>query len=60
MKTPLVALLLLSLALTGCIVGVGGDYDHHGYNGHGWGGHNESEFRDGGSSKDTPMLVGRI
>jgi hypothetical protein len=38
MKTTLVALLLFSLALAGCIVEPGGGYDHRGCcdRGHGW------------------------
>jgi len=42
MKTTLVALLLFSLALAGCVVVPvgGGGYDHRGWGGHG-------EFHDG-------------
>jgi hypothetical protein len=46
MKTTLVALLLLSLALTGCVVDAGGGYGHRGYDGNGWSGH--GEFHDSG------------
>jgi len=41
MKTTLVALLLLSLALTGCVVEPGGGYDHRG-----WDHHGHSDFHD--------------
>jgi hypothetical protein len=41
MKTTLVALLLFSLALAGCVVEPGGGYDHRGWSGHGHG-----EFHD--------------
>jgi hypothetical protein len=35
MKTTLLALLLASLALAGCVIGPGGGYEHHGWGGHG-------------------------
>jgi len=41
MKTTLVALLLFSLALAGCIVEPGGGYDHRGWDGHGPGWHHD-------------------
>jgi len=44
MKATLVALLLFSLALAGCVVEPGGGYDHRGWGG--WGGH--GDYHDGG------------
>jgi hypothetical protein len=41
MKTTLVALLLFSLALAGCIVEPGGGYDHRGWGDHGNGWHHD-------------------
>jgi hypothetical protein len=43
MKTTLVALLLLSLALTGCVVDPYGGYGNRGYGDRGWGDRDHGE-----------------
>jgi hypothetical protein len=45
MKTTLVALLLLSLALTGCVVDPYGGYGNRGYGDRGWRDHEHAEYR---------------
>ena len=44
MKTTTVTLLLLSLALTGCVVDPGRGYGDRGYGERGWAGHEHAEF----------------
>jgi len=46
MKSTLVALLLLSVVLAGCVVDAGGGY--YGHRGYGWGGYGHGEFHDSG------------
>jgi hypothetical protein len=45
LKTTLVALLLLSLALTGCVVDAGRGYGDRGWGDRGWGNPHHSEYR---------------
>ena len=47
MKKTLVALMLLSLTLTGCVFDPGeGGYRDRGYDNRGWGGHNRGDSHD--------------
>jgi len=55
MKKSLLALLLLSLALTGCIYGPGRGYGFH-ENDRGWAGH---DWRGGGGHEDRGEHRGR-
>jgi len=44
MRTTLVTLLLLSLALTGCVVDPYGGYGNRGYGSQGWGDRDRGEY----------------
>jgi hypothetical protein len=44
MKKTVITLLLLSLALTGCVVDPGRGYGDHEYDNRGWDGHDHAEF----------------